>query len=420
MRLSALLRPIVWIPTVLVILAVAAVAFFLMLQPDRGLADRLPARAVVAYFRGMQAKDLTPWIAALPVLSSVPAGEDRLDIALVDTGNGILGWAATSTEQQGVRAMARSSPAVDTLILSPIPDADLLGSDRIFRALYPPEGGAWFRADRLGLRGTTPGETLLGLPSNDMCCALSSASGTYVLRWIAEGTASALPHAPTLYALDPAPGFALAAGSLWEGLLALQPVPQELAPQALDAEIQNLLGNGVSAEYDIAPLLDGPATLYRDGTDMLAEGRGASAPVLMRTFTRLHESISSFPRSPDTLQRAYEGEVISKSIVGAAGDVRTSQERIQGWEVTSTDNGGGTGLFTARKGTAYIVSTRKDWLLQRLTGEARALTGGRALWSGRMPKEHAAGFLSPLFVPENALWWSLEQEGTVRTLRLRG
>lgn len=423
------------------IVATGAVGTFLMIRRVPLPVELLPADEIIAYWHVTEwdAVQQNPTLALAPGL---PRAAPGFDLALVQApvnhpSGGPL-WilfpvltdplmTQAQTAKGGLRFIA-SDPAAAALLTGTTPR---LKDDMPFRALT---GGLPPTTPFLFSRTATPVQTGIAgwmLGSAQPSSMLQYADGTTRVRLY--GPVGTAPGAAPMQVtnLTPAPAMSLALTTPQQTLemyLSSLPEQERTARETmLKTVVREWLGDDVSLQYDLLPLLQSRAVLSVGARSasggaipFLLEGEARGAGVAAR-MERFQHSAMAMAGAGSVTVRQFEEDVSVPQVAGAGNGSIVTAER-DGWTVTT-----GPGLITAVRGHNFMIGNDPLWMDQRLNpatepvplpvSQGRFRAGGTVTQSGTplfsWHDPSVTVFTGPL---PAAFRWAMEEWGQIRQL----
>jgi len=244
-------------------------------------------------------------------------------------------------------------------------------------------------------------------------------------------------------ALSPSPDLSLASadgGATIRTLTSFLPPAATLpARTGLERRAREFLGEEISMEFDLAPLLQNAAflALSRSASDarlrflLMGEERPA---ILLRTVDRFHASVKAGLSSHVIRRRDLPEGYVSTTIEDDPTLAEEREERREGWSVRVTRRTDtGEGLWSAVSGDRFLFTNDERWLMQILRAPAPSLplpaargitvAGGSLRRSflqdalrGILEPVLPATFLEMLGIEGDRLVWTVGQDGDVTTV----
>lgn len=200
----------------------------------------------------------------------------------------------------------------------------------------------------------------------------------------------------------------------------------------LRAKVRDLLGDDVSLQYDLLPLLDQSATLHQRAasgtgtiTSFLLEGNASAAE--LAALPRLHKSAASLLQKGTVVRTTFDEDTVATQVRADATSLEHTQERMGNWQVESTLAPGGTaGLVTGTSNRKFFITNNPQWAMQQIASESNniplpavpgAWTMGGVLNSDAISpptQDSLAGFLLP-HMPAGFAWSMATASDTVET-----
>lgn len=430
-------------------LLTVAIAFFAYHRFVPPPADILNASSVILYGHQVRATDWQSWQRFFPQLASVPVPTLPAEIALIGSSAADAAWVLFPAPDDPLTTQANYT-ADGVAFLTNAPNTESLfakeSEERLsalpaFRALEGTHIPASVFTNLALLQPSTDPytERVMGLiPGESSAFLLRTQNGRVQARWYAADRARMLyGGANALPSLSPTPAFSVTGNDVATFV--------QLLPQADDARmrlgtiatiVRNVAGKDVSAEFDVLPLLSGAASVHLlptgsgGTTDILLEGHAPNEQLLMRTIDRLHRGVASSPQETTIITRTdpADGSLVGRSVLSEAAAPTSTQEERNGWLLRTTV-AGNTGLFTATRGTTFAISTRADWLQERLTGSTPSVfVTGSPVRAGFLDLSLARkrtviplslpGMMMDLLPASGSVQWSMETNGPVLTITM--
>ncbi len=432
-----------------VILAVAAgILLFFTYNPIwPSPADSLSASRTLLYWNQVTLEDLRPWERYFPQLKGASGPTVPFDAALIGTSRSDAVWIMFPSENDPLMSQTQiSKTGVPFLSDTPNPDVlfateteATLAQSRMFRSLEGDVSGPSVYANLALLQPASDPylDRLIGLTdAKPQAFMMTKENGAVRALWYGEDLSSTRGGARSVPSLSPAPAFSVTGDDI-VGFVQMLPTTDDarLRSAQLAATIRTLAGDNVSMEFDILPLLAGPASLHllpASGSDThmdaLLEGQMSDRELLARTVDRLHSGMTGSPSQTKIIPRLdpEDGTVVGKSVVTETEDIVTADETWNGWQLRATSLGEH-GIYTAVRGGMFVISTRKDWLEQRLMGTTpSAAVPGSPARAGvvdlsllrSLPHDSSSltSLLLDILPPSGQIRWSTGVRGPVLTL----
>lgn len=406
-------------------------------------AELLPGKFVVAIMENDNSELTTVWNRFIMPSKSRPG----MTVAIVDAGSGSVGTIAFERKASGEEgedtigayALSFSDPALRGMVGK---HKQSIAESPVYRALRAGKqtDASWIflaRTDRVR-PSTLLDRILVALTLRDSkgIGIAKSESGWTVNSFTdvpdpSHSDAPELPHLPnTILALS-----ASAPARMWKDFIANADQETAVVTEgALRARIRATFGDGISPEYELLPLLNGPSAfaLSQSGAHLtfVLRGSAQSPAALGNILSRMHDSFAaSFPATRVTT-RTLDKQFSSTIVRDDSTVLREAEETINGWIVRETaQTNGDKRLFSATQGSRFILSNDKDTLLSAMSGTENVpeeLGPGSVVVTARGVMDIAAlgPQLSP-FLPGITLTalplsgnvsWSAERSGNILTI----
>ena len=220
----------------------------------------------------------------------------------------------------------------------------------------------------------------------------------------------------------------------WKQLTELLTLKDSLLAESFVRKLVAKIGEDISMEYDVLPLLQEPSTLHLSQTgsltSFLLEGSLSNTKEREQIFDRLHETIRNKLPTVRVTKRVLDKRFSTTDLRHDPDLIELEQYTLHGWAIRITRHKEETlHLATANKGSRFIVSDNKDLI-------ETAITHRTALQTASLSKENtvrSAGYVdlpaftellewwlplverwSSLLEHEGTLFWSIEEDANVR------
>ncbi len=210
-----------------------------------------------------------------------------------------------------------------------------------------------------------------------------------------------------------------------------------IAKAGLQQVVQELLGDSVSLQYDLLPLLSGETTLelaYGSGGNLLfaLHGEQRDSATLEKKLTLIQKSADNLSNQVEIQDRTFDEKFPSRNVRTKPEDNTT--KNVNGWDVVESRRPDGSLLVViATSGNKFLVTNSSDAATLKNAGSITSPSEkgrgrGSLMASGYLQKEDlyrllqrfTVGIQSPsLAVPSGTYLWSLRVSNGSRTLLLK-
>ncbi len=430
--------------------AVALPLFFVASQP-LDLAAVVPTNQTVALFRHITRQDeqtFAPWF---PILTQVPI-EKEADVALLTDAQKNVEWIVDEpgTTRKNLRidrfTVIASSQNVTAILSQP---SEVLTMSKPYKTLVSGTDPQDFQAF-VRLPSPLPSSSgwmgmLLSLRASPSYGLLTRNANAASLRLYSDHEVNPGEAAiPSLITTPPSHASLImqtgAPAALLQQYLSSLPRDQAVLERALwEKQIGDSFEQGLSADYELLPLLQGNTTaIIQTGSGalpgLMVTGRMDNADQLSSILTRLRAQMRAKLGKSMVLRRTFENQP-ANIVESDTSHIEEQQGALGNWQLRATlERTGSGGLWTAQRGSDYILSTRKDWLEGFLQNPQQVpLPGapGTMIAGGIVDRATAMSHLpaSPSLIdlplrellgqPTQTILWSVGQETNVTSVSLQ-
>ncbi len=434
---------LILVPLVLAV-TIGATATYLITKTRIAAARFLRPQETVAVFTHAEKNTWKAYNRVLPVLDTVPAiTSQNATLAIVKRGN-TLGWVLLGDAPLTATAQASLFATPTVAMLSSLPDWQVANETETTLAMYAPFTDlsaqapddqtpfAYVDIQQLKAESRTSLDSLILSGAKHWPAVLLWSEGqrTHIYLF---GRASGMKQsfAPALPALSPLSSLILSAGdgnAAWTALMEFLPQRERMVLQGrVEALIKTTLGNDISLQYDLLPLLKNGSMFTASASGFLLEGKSTGLPT-EKSLTRMMESVrQDLPQSSvdtHTFERGFVSTILSPSST-AIVERRQSENGFAIHTIWSVPEARGVGI--ARKGEHFRLAndfslllpggqTKNMSPLPLLSPLAQAHLAGwvrMARLEGLLQKLLGLPAQSDLLPDSSEILFALRQEGTI-------
>lgn len=153
--------------------------------------------------------------------------------------------------------------------------------------------------------------------------------------------------------------------------------------QGILGTLVSYLGDDISMQYDVLPLLNAPASLQvatnNEGTDLILSGSVQNAQQLARTLQKMHTSYAATLPSSAISKRTLSAQFYATDIRFDPQNIAQETSVYNGWHVQRTMQKDEIhGLVTATNMNQFLISKTDEALLQAIDGKWNEVPAGKA------------------------------------------
>lgn len=415
-------------------------------------ADVLPADATLLLFSTADDALLRRYEPWMPVLHQLPEAQVPRTVAVVEDNRGekVLvvfarrpvapdalpsgsGW---TRKEVGPLFVSASSETIFPSFTAP---ERPLRSSPAFIALSvsDSESTSWIYLNRSLLPApvslTDAVVTALLLPSTTHLAIVPRADGGAAVRSFPAGPEGRAALLPAPAAIPPLFSVALAQPSAFlQSLTTALPQDQRLVlTSRILTFVSAAFGDSVSFTYDLAPLLERPASLslHRTASGSVALLLSGSAPQADGRMAKLHEAFRGSRTTAQIVTRTFDGRYTYRNVRDSAAMLTDDWVTVGSTRMHRTMHAVEGQFCSAVDGDQFFLSTDCA-LLQRMLAERMTGPGAPALAAGSFSRTNLSTLLkgtlpallsssSPLLPSQiDALQWSVSRQGNARTLTI--
>jgi len=437
----------------LIVLGGAITAVVALWQP-RSLEAMLPGEGTIALFSNVTREDLRAWSDRFPTVRSVPNFAGQLELGILDFGNGSHGWILSSPVKdvplpetngtfRGQNVLFSNPKAMDMMTQVPRLRAIAMFQE-LSRGMSPGASRVYLRTNEQEASAALPAQLRPFIVASGGL--LLSRDGEAALIRVYGKPATIHGSAPVgVTAVSPAPDLTLALATpvqMFDRELARFPDTERAVRRGqLTTVINDLLGDEWSLQYDILPLISQTSTFsWKAGTgsmpSFLLRSSTTNVAEMKKRLLAFHESfktrLTGTIITRHTFDRGFTSAILG-SDPAHVEDLRTS---VNGWTVRETrQKNGGRVMLSATRGREFIVSNRRGWLKDIVTGtrelplptvSGQFVAGGTlspALferWTADMRSEPGWMWIRSTVHAKEEVLWGADMEGKTLTVSIRG